>query len=151
LLDRIDITGAIITADALHTQHRHADYLIGRGAHYVLTVKRSQPSLHRQLAALPWAQIPTVEHTHDKGHGRIQSRSLKLADVPPALPSRTPARPPRYPAHPPTPIADQRQVEHETIYAITDMTWEQFRADHIAETIRKHWGIEVRREVALCE
>lgn len=35
LLDRIDITGAIITADAPHTQNRHADYLIGRGAHYL--------------------------------------------------------------------------------------------------------------------
>ncbi len=50
LLDRIDITGAIITADALHTQHRHADYLIGRGAHYLLTVKRNQPSLHDQCS-----------------------------------------------------------------------------------------------------
>jgi predicted transposase YbfD/YdcC len=82
LLDRINITGAIITADALHTQHRHADYLIGRGAHYVLTVKRNRPSLHRQLTTLPWAQIPTVQRTHDKGHGRIESRSLKLAAVP---------------------------------------------------------------------
>jgi hypothetical protein len=42
LLDRIDITGTIIIADALHTQHRHAAYLRGRGAHYVLTAKRNQ-------------------------------------------------------------------------------------------------------------
>ncbi len=78
LLNRIDITGAIITADALHTQHRHADYLINRSAHYVLTVKRNQPSLHRQLAALPWDQVPAVHLTRDKGHGRIESRTLKL-------------------------------------------------------------------------
>lgn len=33
LLSRIDITDAIITADALHTQDAHADYLHQRGAH----------------------------------------------------------------------------------------------------------------------
>jgi predicted transposase YbfD/YdcC len=39
LLDRIDITGAIITADALHTQRAHAAYLRGRGAHYIFVAK----------------------------------------------------------------------------------------------------------------
>ncbi|HEX8761328.1 MAG TPA: transposase, partial [Pseudonocardiaceae bacterium] len=53
LLNRIDITDAIIPTDALHTQHRHADYLHGRGAHYVLTVKRNHPGMHRQIRALP--------------------------------------------------------------------------------------------------
>jgi hypothetical protein len=33
LLDRVEVTGAIITADALHTQRAHADYLHERGAH----------------------------------------------------------------------------------------------------------------------
>ena len=36
LLDRIEITGAVITADALHAQHAHARYLRQRGAHYLL-------------------------------------------------------------------------------------------------------------------
>src|SRR5690606_19312106 len=35
LLDRIDITGAVITADAMHTQRGHVGYLTGRGAHWV--------------------------------------------------------------------------------------------------------------------
>jgi predicted transposase YbfD/YdcC len=110
LLGRIDIAGVIVTADALHTQHRHADYLASRGAHYVLTVKGNQPSLHRQLPALPWTQIPTVERTCDKGHGRIESRTLKLAAVPRR--DRIPPRPPRHPAHPPTPVTDQPRVAH---------------------------------------
>jgi Transposase DDE domain len=33
LLDRFDRTGALVSADALHTQHRHVDYLHARGAH----------------------------------------------------------------------------------------------------------------------
>ena len=153
LLDRIDITGAIITADALHTQHRHAHYLIGRGAHYVLTVKRNQPSLHRQLTALPWAQIPAVERTHDKGHGRIESRSLKLTAVPAGI---------GFPhAHLAIQLTRRRRSltrgkwHTETIYAITDLTWTQIRADHLAEAIRGHWSIENRlhwiRDVVFAE
>ena len=38
LLDRIEITGAVITADAPHAQRDHATYLAGRGARYLLIV-----------------------------------------------------------------------------------------------------------------
>jgi hypothetical protein len=47
LLDRIDITGAVITADAMHAQRRHAPYLAGRSAHYLFTVKRNQCATRR--------------------------------------------------------------------------------------------------------
>ncbi len=30
----------------------------------------------------------------------------------------------------------------ETIYAITDLSWGELRADQLAETIRGHWGTE---------
>lgn len=53
LLDRLELSGVLVTADALHTQRGHAHYLAGRGAHYLLTVKANQPSLLRQLKALP--------------------------------------------------------------------------------------------------
>jgi predicted transposase YbfD/YdcC len=46
LLDRVDITDAIITADALHTQDGHADYLHRRGAHYVFIVKGGSVKLN---------------------------------------------------------------------------------------------------------
>jgi predicted transposase YbfD/YdcC len=153
LLDRIDITGAIITADALHTQHRHADYLRSRGAHYVLTVKRNQPSLHRQLQTLPWAQIPAVDVTRGKGHGRVESRTLKLAAVTAGI------------AFPHTRLAIQltrhrrswtsRQWHTEIVYAITDLTWDEIRADQLADAIRRHWSIENRlhwiRDVVFAE
>jgi predicted transposase YbfD/YdcC len=66
LLDRLDITGAVITADALHAQRDHATYLAGRGAHYLLIVKRSQPGLHAQLASLPWRHVPVGPAGHYK-------------------------------------------------------------------------------------
>jgi Transposase DDE domain len=55
LLDRIDITGAVITADALHAQREHATYLAGRGAHYLLIVKRNQCATRRFGTSPPQA------------------------------------------------------------------------------------------------
>jgi predicted transposase YbfD/YdcC len=142
LLDRVDITAAIITADALHTQRAHAEYLHGRGAHYVLTVKRNQPSLHDQLTSLPGAQIPEVGLTHDKGHGRVESRTLKLAAVNAGI------------GFPHARLAIQLTRRRrsrasgrwhtETVYAVTDLDWNDIRADQLAEVIRRHWSIENR-------
>ena len=39
LLAPLDLDGAVITADAMHTQRGTAEWIISRGAHYVLTVK----------------------------------------------------------------------------------------------------------------
>jgi len=153
LLDRVDIAGAIVTADALHTQHRHAEYLTSRGAHYVLTVKRNQPGLHRQLAALPWAQVPALDVTRDKGHGRVESRSLKVVAVTAGI---------GFPhAHLALQITRRsrslagRRWRTETVYAVTDLGWHDTRPDQLAEVIRGHWGIENRlhwvRDVTFAE
>jgi len=42
LLDRIDLAGAVVTADALHAQRTHAEYLVTqRGAHYLITIEHA--------------------------------------------------------------------------------------------------------------
>jgi predicted transposase YbfD/YdcC len=81
LCDRIAITGAVITADALHAQHGHATYLHQRSAGYLLIVKRNQPSLHGQLAALPWRDVPVAHDKRERGHGRTERRTLKVTAV----------------------------------------------------------------------
>lgn len=55
LIDRIpNMADTVVTTDAMHAQKAHADYLVlKRSAHYVLTVKANQPSLHNQLKNLP--------------------------------------------------------------------------------------------------
>lgn len=40
-----DLTGVLVTADALHAQREHAAWLADRGAHYLVTVKGNQPRL----------------------------------------------------------------------------------------------------------
>ena len=49
LLEGIDITGAVITADAMYAQRGHATYLAGRGARYLLTVKRNREHYVRDV------------------------------------------------------------------------------------------------------
>lgn len=77
-----DLDGVVVTADAMHCQKDHADYLVlQRGAHYVLTVKGNQPALRHQLKALPWKDVPVGHTSHSRGHGRVEQRTLKVVTV----------------------------------------------------------------------
>lgn len=59
LLDQIaGLHETVVTMDALHYQRDHVTYLAERGAHWILTVKANQPTLHAQLTALPWQAVP---------------------------------------------------------------------------------------------
>ena len=54
LLDPLDLSGAVVTADALHTQRETARYLVeDKEADYLFTVKENQPTLYWELARLP--------------------------------------------------------------------------------------------------
>lgn len=86
LLDTIDITGMLITADCLHTQRAHARYLHTRGADFIFCVKDNQPGLFATLNALPWADIPITHTSTDRGHGRIETRTLQVMPAPEQLP-----------------------------------------------------------------
>jgi predicted transposase YbfD/YdcC len=115
LLEPMDLDGAVVTSDALHTVRANLDWLVkDKKAHYIAVVKRNQPLLHAQVRALPWRQVPAAGTTRETGHGRIETRTLKAAHVSrldfptPARPSRSPAggrtpAPARPPARPSTP------------------------------------------------
>ncbi|WP_436850329.1 ISAs1 family transposase [Streptomyces massasporeus] len=79
LLDGIDLTGAVITADALHTQHDHAAYLHERGAHYLAVVKRNHPALHESVRRLPWHDVRLDHYERGRPHHRVEIRRLKTA------------------------------------------------------------------------
>jgi predicted transposase YbfD/YdcC len=75
-----DLAGALVTADALHCQRGHADFLVARGGHYLFTVKANQPTLRQALRRLPWAAAPGARR-RGRGHGRTESRSVKVIDL----------------------------------------------------------------------
>jgi predicted transposase YbfD/YdcC len=140
LLDRIGITAAVITADAMHAQRGHATYLAGRSAHYLFTIKRNQPGLYAQLAALPWRDVPVAHQARERGHGRTERRTLKVTAAARGLafPHATRA----------IQITRRRKVKgkwsRETSYAVTSLTVTQASHAQLAAIIRGHWGIEDR-------
>ena len=149
LLDRIDITGAVVTADAMHAQRGHATYLAGRGAHFVLTVKRNQPGLFAQLAALPWRQVPVADDTRERGHGRDERRGIKVTAVAAGLAFPHAAQAIQIMRR--RRVSGKKKWSRETVYAITSLTAGQASPAELAAIIRGHWTIEVRHEVALRE
>jgi predicted transposase YbfD/YdcC len=76
-LDDCTIAGCVITADQLHTQREHARYLHARNAFYVFTIGGNQPKLFTAVNALPWHLIAVEHATIDRGHGRIEVRTIR--------------------------------------------------------------------------
>jgi hypothetical protein len=56
-----------------------------RGAHLLVTVKGNQPTLHATLKALPWTDVPVGHTATSRGHGRIETRTLRVVTVPAGL------------------------------------------------------------------
>jgi predicted transposase YbfD/YdcC len=140
LLDGLDLTRTVVTADAMHTQREHVDHLVAtKHAAYVCIVKRNQPHLYRRLKALPWRDVPTGDHTRNRGHGRDEIRRLQVVTVtglpfPHATQAIRVTRRVR-------PLAGGRW-RTVTVYAITNLTAYQASPAHLADYIRGHWHIE---------
>ena len=81
LLNALDISGCIVTLDAIHCQTQTVETIIEKEADYVLPVKENQPQLLESLQALfeDPSEMHWVECDHhrtvDKGHGRIEVRT----------------------------------------------------------------------------
>ena len=78
LLDAIDIEGKDVTADALLTQRKIAEYLVKeRHAHYHFTVKGNQRGILQDLALLfQDRQQPDFVQYTPPDHGRIEIRKI---------------------------------------------------------------------------
>jgi predicted transposase YbfD/YdcC len=141
LLDQLDLAGVVVTADAMHTQDGHARYLHRRGAHYVLIVKANRPTLARELAGLPWKDVKAAFTCTNTGHGRVETRTIKVV------------RPPRRLSFPHARQAiwlrrwrrtHDGKVATETVFAVTDLDFDQATPAQLAQIIRGHWTIENR-------
>jgi predicted transposase YbfD/YdcC len=78
LLEAIDLHGKDLTADALLTQRKLAEYLVHeRQAHYHFTVKGNQPTLQQDLTLLfQHRQDPDFVALSPPEHGRIETRRI---------------------------------------------------------------------------
>lgn len=140
LLDELDISGAVITADALHTQRATARYLHGRGAEFVFCVKENQPTLFACLDALAWEDVPISHSQTDRGHGRITRRTMQVLPAPEDLP---------FP-HVHQVFLLERYVTDlagtptsaMAVLGITSLTASRAGGSSLAVAVRGHWGIE---------
>ncbi|MFE2189046.1 ISAs1 family transposase [Streptomyces sp. NPDC059455] len=145
LLDTVaDLAGVVVTSDAMHTQREHADYLLGRAAHYIVVVKGNQKKLRRQLKSLPWKDIPLQGRTKDVGHGRSEIRRIKVATVNNLL----------FPGARQGVQIKRRRTDRKTgkttvktVYAVTSLTAEQATPSQLARLVRDHWTIEALHHV----
>jgi predicted transposase YbfD/YdcC len=147
LLEPLDLAGAVITADALHTQREHAQFLVSdKRAHYILVVKRNQPSLYAQVKNLPWHHIPAGDTQRNRGHGRQEHRTLQAATVAAGLAFPHAAQAIRVTRRI-RPLSGKKKWRTFTIYAITSLTASQAAPAQLAEWIRGHWQIEALHHI----
>jgi predicted transposase YbfD/YdcC len=140
LLDPVDLSGAVITADALHTRAGHARYLIEqRDADYVFIVKNNQPALLAVLSTQPWDHAPS--HTTDNiGHGRRDHRTITVLPAPTNLPF--PHVRHTFCIHRHNTDLTGTPTHSETVYGITSLTGTHAAAPQLADHVRHHWHIE---------
>jgi predicted transposase YbfD/YdcC len=145
LLEPLDLAGAVVTFDALHTVRANLDWLAAeKKAQYIAVVKGNQPLLHTRVRALPWRQVPPGSVTRETGHGRTETRTLKAAHV-----SRL-----DFPhARQAIKITRWRKdtatgkTSRETAYAITSLTSADATAQDLARLVREHWSIEAHHHI----
>jgi predicted transposase YbfD/YdcC len=147
LLAPLDLAGTVVTADALHAQREHAQFLVtDKNAHYILAVKNNQPTLHAQLKSLPWRQVPAAFDARERGHGRAEWRTLKTAAVAAgiAFPHAAQAIQIRRRRRP---LNASTKWSTETSYAVTSLAAHQATPAQLAAWVRGHWGIEALHHI----
>jgi predicted transposase YbfD/YdcC len=143
-LDRLsDLAGAVVTADALHCQRGHAQYLTARGGHYLFTVKANQPTLRTALRRLPWAAAPGSRR-RERGHGRVESRSIKVIDLDgTGIEDLFPGVRRAIKVVRRRTLGDGRRSV-EVVYAVTSLEHRAADPNLLAGWLRGHWQIENR-------
>ena len=82
LLDKIDIEGKIITADAMSFQKAIIDKIREKGGEFIIELKANQPSLRYGIEDGIEGLVPESVHTigPELGHGRIETRTYSVYD-----------------------------------------------------------------------
>ena len=152
LLKLLDLSGCIVTIDAMGCQKKIARQIVGQEADYVLAVKENQGRLLEDVEDLfscgQRAGFEDMKHdfcqTLDKGHGRIETRRCWTIDDPEQLSYIETGR--YWPGLRSIGMvtAERRrgnQVSVESRYYISSL---ESDAGRLLQATRSHWGIENR-------
>jgi predicted transposase YbfD/YdcC len=150
LLERLELTGALVTIDAMGCQRDIAKAIRGRGADYLLALKDNWPTLAEEVRLFFDSAPPTAFDVHvttDGDHGRIEIRRHRVSREVGWLATNR-----RFPGEPRFPdLAAIATVEAEVERDGKITTARRFYlssapldAKLFARAVRAHWGIENR-------
>lgn len=167
-LKLVEIAQKVVTGDALHTQRGFSSQVVEARGHYVLPVKENQPQLYKNIQCLFAPEYPKPGFgkiatdflsamTVNKGHGRIETRTLTTSEMLNA-----------YAAWPG--LAQVYRLERQfqwwrmgrcirtsraVEFGITSLARQEASPLQLLKIRRSHWGIETglhyRRDVTLKE
>ena len=157
LLDKIpagDLKDAVISADQMHTQRKHAKKIDAAGAFFIFTIGDNQEKLFDAADALPWRAFAGEAWTVDRGHGRIDARTIKT--LPPAEQILK-----KWPEVRQVFLVERYSYSTEgellgavAVLGITSLPPDQAGAADLLACLRGHWAIEMHhyvRDVAFGE
>jgi len=141
LFDGVDLSRAVVTGDAAHTQHTTAAYLVEqKQCDYLLQVKGNQPRLLAQVTvALPPATPGSAHHLDvDTGHGRTVHRAIWTA---PADGVDFPHAQQVFRVRRDVFDTTGQRISKEVVHGVTSLH-PTTTADQLAIHVRRHWSIE---------
>ena len=150
LLGRCDISGRVITLDALHTTRKTAK-LITERADYVFVVKGNASETFDILDSIDWERDADGSFAEDldKVHGRLEQRSISVLTPPDGLVNYPGvsqiARVTRYrePLKKPPDDAGKGEKDYtETVYLMTSLDAGAASPEDLLRLNRGHWAVE---------
>lgn len=150
LLERLELTGALVTIDAMGTQTRIAETIVRRGGDYLLALKDNWPVLRADVETFfadPQAERCESFQTTDADHGRLEQRHHVVChDVDWLVSDRRYAGEPRFPHLAMIAMVQSEtrrgdKIEKERRYYLCSA---RLSAEAFARAVRAHWGIENR-------
>jgi predicted transposase YbfD/YdcC len=146
LLSTMDTAGVVWTLDALHTNKKTARLITeSLHGHYILFLKGNQPlALQAAQALLSGTDVKFAEHTNqagDRGHGRTERRTLRVADCDDTL---FPAARQVLRLRRDTGGLDGVHTGKQIVYGIASMPADLATPTHLNHYSRGHWTVENR-------
>lgn len=166
ILKQVNLKGAIVIGDALHTQREASIQIVQAGGDFIWTAKDNQPRTHWAIQKLfvhemcnlrqgaPLSKDFQTFSTVSKGHGRIEKRTITVSS---ALNDYL-----DWPH-----VAQVFRIErtiwhsqfkgktHEIVYGFTSLSLEKAHPARLLSLVRQYWGIEnglhFRRDVTFRE
>ena len=157
LLDKIpagDLKGAVISADQMHTQRKHVQKIGKAGAYFLFTIGGNQEKLFDAADALPWRAIAGESWTVDRGHGRIDVRTVKTFPPTPQILEKWPEVRQVFLVERYSYGTDGELLGAVAVLGITSLPPGQAGAADLLAYLRGHWSIEMHhyvRDVAFGE